>query len=167
HRALECLSNHALHAAIAVSEATRQDWIRRTRLPADRVTTIHNGVAPATPRDRAAARQRLGLPPDGLILGSVGRLDYAKGFSDLIAATPVGGVPEDVAHGITGFLVPARDPQGFANSLRPLLTDPHLRSEMGRAAQHRVVQHFDVRTTVARTLDLYRDLLSLRAPQTL
>jgi glycosyltransferase involved in cell wall biosynthesis len=85
HRMLEHASNHALHTAIAVSQATRQDWLRRTRLAPARVITIHNGITvqPRTP-DRAAARQRLGLGPEALVVGGVGRLDHAKGFAFLI-----------------------------------------------------------------------------------
>ena len=90
HRALECLSNRCLHRAIAVSESTKEDWVRRTRLPPDRVVTIFNGVDPDAFRRRIGAdeaRARLGLPGDGaLLIGGVGRLDEAKGFADLIEA---------------------------------------------------------------------------------
>jgi len=90
HRALECLSNRCLHRAIAVSEATKEDWVQRTGLPADRVVTIPNGVDPDAFRRRvgtAEARARLGLPGDGtLLIGGIGRLDEAKGFADLIEA---------------------------------------------------------------------------------
>ena len=44
YRVIEHLSNHCLHKAIAVSEATKCDWLRRTHLSADRVVTIPNGV---------------------------------------------------------------------------------------------------------------------------
>ncbi|HEX4609794.1 MAG TPA: glycosyltransferase family 4 protein, partial [Urbifossiella sp.] len=89
YRLMEHLSNRCLDMGIAVSTETGRDWIRRTHLPAGRVVTIHNGIDPdrfGRRRPRAEARQRLGLPPDGLIVGGVGRLDEAKGFDYLIAA---------------------------------------------------------------------------------
>src|SRR4051812_33802148 len=63
HRALEFVSNQCLHAAIAVSDDTGRDWIRRTCLAPRRVITIRNGIdadkcAPIV--DRAAARKRFG-----------------------------------------------------------------------------------------------------------
>lgn len=90
HRLLERLSNRCLHRAIAVSEATKADWVRRTGIPPGRVVTIPNGVDPDAFRRRvskAEARARLGLPREGgVLIGGVGRLDEAKGFADLIEA---------------------------------------------------------------------------------
>src|SRR5205823_3773712 len=89
HRTLECVSNHCLDAAIAVSEATGRDWARRTRLPPGRIVRIYNGIdASRFERrcDHAEARQRLGLPTEGIVIGGVGRLDEAKGFRFLLDA---------------------------------------------------------------------------------
>jgi glycosyltransferase involved in cell wall biosynthesis len=89
HRALECVSNHCLDAAIAVSEATGRNWMRRTRLPPARIVRIYNGIdASKFERscDRGEARRRLGLPDDGTVIGGVGRLDEAKGFRFLLDA---------------------------------------------------------------------------------
>lgn len=90
YRFLEQLSNRSLHRAIAVSAATKADWVGRTDLPPGRVVAIHNGVdlghfAPGG--DRGAARRGLGLPNDGrLLIGGVGRLEPAKGFAHLVRA---------------------------------------------------------------------------------
>jgi glycosyltransferase involved in cell wall biosynthesis len=89
HRALEWISCHSLHRAIAVCEATRRDWIERTGLAADRIVTIYNGIDPdkfRPGRSRVAARARLGLPVEAIVLGGLGRLDPIKGFADLIDA---------------------------------------------------------------------------------
>lgn len=89
HRMIEWVSNRCLHHAIAVSEATKQDWVRRTRIAEDKVTTIHNGVCPDKYRRRIPhhdAKQRLGLSSDSVVIGAVGRLDHAKGHADLIDA---------------------------------------------------------------------------------
>jgi glycosyltransferase involved in cell wall biosynthesis len=78
---------------IAVSHANEIDQVRFMGLPAERVTTVHNGiVVSATPPDRVAAHQQLcaelGLPADSLLIGGVGRLSLQKGFSRLVAAIP-------------------------------------------------------------------------------
>ena len=89
HRLLETVSNRCLDTAIAVSAATKSDWQQRTHISADRVVTIHNGIDPEKFRRRQnkdSARRELGLPLDGLIVGGLGRLDEAKGFTYLLDA---------------------------------------------------------------------------------
>jgi glycosyltransferase involved in cell wall biosynthesis len=90
YRTLEFVSNQCLHAAIAVSDATGREWIRRTRIAPRRVVTIRNGINPgnrSAASDQTAARQKLGLPTgDALIVGGVGRLDAVKGFDILLSA---------------------------------------------------------------------------------
>jgi glycosyltransferase involved in cell wall biosynthesis len=90
HRSLEWYSNRCLHKAIAVSEATKRGWMRRTGIPDDRVVTIHNGIDPdhfRRTKSKLAARSSLGLPCEAIIIGGLGRLDAAKGFAYLIEAT--------------------------------------------------------------------------------
>jgi glycosyltransferase involved in cell wall biosynthesis len=72
----------------------------------------------------------------------------------------VGGVPEVIVPGETGFLVPPRDPASLAAGLRPLLADAALRDRMGSAGRERVVRHFHERDMVRRTVQVYRDLLA-------
>lgn len=89
HRALENISNRCLHHAVAVSEATKKDWIQRTRISGKRITTVHNGVDPErfkTRLHRDEARQSLGLSSSSLLVGGVGRLDTAKGYEFAIRA---------------------------------------------------------------------------------
>jgi len=96
YRVLEYLSNHCLGRAIAVSASAGEHWARRTRLPARRIVTIRNGIDPARFSRRLPpeeARRRLGLPAAGApVIGSVGRLDPVKGYSDLLRA--VAGLAE-------------------------------------------------------------------------
>ena len=89
HRSLEWYSNRCLHKAIAVSEATKRDWMRRTGIADHRVVTIHNGIDPQDFRrtqSKECARASLGLPADALVIGGLGRLDAAKGFTFLLEA---------------------------------------------------------------------------------
>jgi glycosyltransferase involved in cell wall biosynthesis len=75
----------------------------------------------------------------------------------------VGGVPEVIAPGETGFLVAPRDPAALAAGLRPLLADPVLRGRMGSAGRERVTRHFHERDMVRQTVGVYRDLLGGRS----
>jgi glycosyltransferase involved in cell wall biosynthesis len=89
HRALEHLSNHCLHRCIAVSGETGRIWCQRTRLSTSRVATIHNGINPEQFQRQLsapAARTQLGVPPEALLLGCVGRLHPDKGFGYLLDA---------------------------------------------------------------------------------
>ena len=73
---------------IAVSEALRRTY-ERLGVPAERFTTIPNGVRPRGPGlGRSAARDALGLAPDDLVVMTVGRLTRMKGQRYLVDAVP-------------------------------------------------------------------------------
>ena len=241
HRLLEIVSNRCLDTAIAVSHATKRDWLKRTHMPAERIVTIHNGIDAEKfhrRQSREAARAALGLPNAGLIVGGIGRLDEAKGFEYLLDAaarlssefpnlfvaiagdgpmrksleaeavrlgianrvqflgfqsdvqlvldsldvfalpslcealpyalleamatelpvvgSAVGGVPEVIVPGMTGFVVQPKDSDRLAASLHTLLKDAELRVRMGIAGRERVVRNFHERDMVRKTIGLYR-----------
>ncbi|MGC8839709.1 MAG: glycosyltransferase, partial [Anaerolineae bacterium] len=54
-------------------------------------------------------------------------------------ATAVGGVPDMVADGETGFVVPPGDPEALAERISRLLKDEALRHRMGAAARERAL----------------------------
>jgi glycosyltransferase involved in cell wall biosynthesis len=74
-------------------------------------------------------------------------------------ATRVGGTPEAVEEGVTGLLVPTRDPARLAEALLRLNSDHDLAARMGVAGHRRVEQHFDVRTMVSKYETLYERTL--------
>jgi glycosyltransferase involved in cell wall biosynthesis len=59
-----------------------------------------------------------------------------------VIATPNTGAEELIEDGVTGFIVPARDPAAAAARLQQLDEDPELRHEMGRRARARVADGF-------------------------
>jgi glycosyltransferase involved in cell wall biosynthesis len=61
-----------------------------------------------------------------------------------LVATRVGGIPELVADGGNGFLVPTRTPAEIAQRVMQLLEDPALRARMGAAGRQAAEQKFDL-----------------------
>jgi glycosyltransferase involved in cell wall biosynthesis len=75
-----------------------------------------------------------------------------------VVATRVGDIPRVVEDGVTGILVPPREPEMLAEALATLLADPELRRRMGAAGRRRVEEHFTAARAVARIDELYRQL---------
>ena len=90
-----------------------------------------------------------------------------------VVATATGGIPEVVADGVTGLLVPIEqvtdgsgaplDPAKFeadlAAALTSVLSDPARAHAMGLAGRKRAVEHFAWPAIAGRTVELYRSLL--------
>jgi glycosyltransferase involved in cell wall biosynthesis len=74
----------------------------------------------------------------------------------------VGGIPEMIVSGETGLLVPPRDPESLAASLRSMLLDPSLRRRMGEAARQRCESMFSLDPHVYAVLKEYANLLTRR-----
>ena len=79
-----------------------------------------------------------------------------------VVASSVGGVPELVADGETGLLVPPGDPAAMAAALGRLLEDVDLRRRLGAAGRDRALRCFDVRTQRRAHLDCYARELTRR-----
>lgn len=77
-----------------------------------------------------------------------------------VIGSAVGGITYTLADGVTGFLVPPRDPAALAQRLYQLLTQPELRIQMGKAARARVEQEFTWSTVGVRTAALYKQVLA-------
>jgi type III pantothenate kinase len=68
-----------------------------------------------------------------------------------LVGSAVGGLLDSVEDGVTGRLVPPRDPVALAAAVREVLADPALAREWGRAARVRAVERFDWSVVAART----------------
>jgi glycosyltransferase involved in cell wall biosynthesis len=223
----------------AVSASVRDFCVSHIGLPADKLVVIPNGVElpEGPPASSEATRIELGLPPDGLVIGAVTRLDPVKGVDFLIralvqvdevilvivgdgteraalkvladdlgvasrihwaghrcdvpnllpafdlfvqpslhegmpntvleamaaglpvVATAVGGTPDVVVDGVTGFLTAPYDPGGLAEAITNLLHKPDLRRRMGQAGKEHVEQYFGIKETVRQVETLYETLL--------
>jgi glycosyltransferase involved in cell wall biosynthesis len=76
-----------------------------------------------------------------------------------VVSTLVGGIPELVLDGSTGFLVPANHPGKLAEALSKLIRDPALRKSFGEAGRRRVEESFTIRRKLEATDRAYRGLL--------
>jgi glycosyltransferase involved in cell wall biosynthesis len=79
-----------------------------------------------------------------------------------VVATKVGGIPEQIDDGITGFLTAPRDPNEMALRIEQLLIDKDLRDEMGAQATQSAVSRFDLKQQVKTYLNWYREILTKR-----
>lgn len=77
-----------------------------------------------------------------------------------VVATRVGGNPELVVDGVTGYLVPPGDVPAFASRTVKLLLDRDLRERMGEEARHHVERYFSLSNVASRYLEIYEGLLS-------
>ena len=66
----------------------------------------------------------------------------AGACSKPVIATRVGGLPEIVEDGRTGYLVEAQSPAALADAVRRLVANPEQRTQMGEAARERIVSQF-------------------------
>lgn len=85
----------------------------------------------------------------------------AMGQGTPAVVTAVGGSPELVEHGRSGYVVPPNDVAELSSALDKLL-DEQTCKDMGAMAQQRIQTHFDVRDTVERNWALYQELLNER-----
>jgi len=76
-----------------------------------------------------------------------------------VVATKVGGVPELVEDGVTGFLVPPKDPGALTEALQKLIADPELRRRMGEAGREKALQEFTLDRMLRETEKVYREVL--------
>ena len=75
-----------------------------------------------------------------------------------VVASRIGGLPDIVIDGETGFLVPPGDPLALQNAMQCLLDDPVRREHMGAMAKQRIVE-FQAKTVVPRIEEVYQEVL--------
>ena len=76
-----------------------------------------------------------------------------------VAGSRTGGIPEVVADGETGLLVPPDDPPALAEALNALLRDPARARAMGQAGRKRAIAEFGWPAIAAQTAELYAELV--------
>ena len=82
----------------------------------------------------------------------------AMAFGVPVVATSAGGIPEAVVDGVTGRLVPPRDPDALAAALVDALENAARREAWGRAGRRRFEERFTADRMVEATLAVYAEL---------
>jgi L-malate glycosyltransferase len=98
------------------------------------------------------------LPSSSESLSNVIMESMAAGVP--VVAAKVGGNPELVQNGKTGFLFTPGDERQFAAVLETLVTQPELRKQLGSSARSRAQAEYAIPQVRDRYQDLYRSLLA-------
>jgi glycosyltransferase involved in cell wall biosynthesis len=72
-----------------------------------------------------------------------------------VVASNVGGIPEMIEDGVTGLLVPPRDPAALAAAIIRLLTDHPLADTLGRAEHDLVHDRFCIELMINSVGSIY------------
>jgi glycosyltransferase involved in cell wall biosynthesis len=122
-------------------------WLGPQKDVAFLLRTAHIACQPSTYRE--------GLPKSALEA-------MAAGLP--LVATDIPGCREAVVDGVTGFLVPPRDPSALAAALAKLIADADLRARFGAAGRTRAEEHFADPIICAATLLVYDRLCARSHP---
>ena len=81
-----------------------------------------------------------------------------------VVASAVGGIPDKVLPGETGFLVPPGNEQALADKLKWMWAHPQARAEMGRRGSRLAAEQFSWQRVAAQTEELFATLAAEHAP---
>lgn len=121
-------------------------WLGARKDIAALLAGAHIAVQPSTYRE--------GLPKSALEAMAAGKP---------LVATDIPGCREAVQDGVTGFLVPPRDPVALAEAIKKLIASPELRQKFGAAARRRAEAEFADPVICAQTLLVYAALCPERS----
>ena len=76
-----------------------------------------------------------------------------------VIGSEVGGIKSTVVDGLTGFLIPSRDPRALAERLAQLHADPALALRMGEAGLRRAYRHYTWRAVAQQAAAVYAAVL--------
>jgi len=97
------------------------------------------------------------------LLPSIYEAVSLSGLESLACGTPVigtnvGGIPEFIKNGKTGFLVEPKSSQAIADAANRMLDTPELLSQMRRDCREFVVSDFSWRSVAKKTIAYYESL---------
>ena len=89
-----------------------------------------------------------------------GVIPTAYGFEKPVVVTDVGSIPEIVEDGVTGFIVPPRNPEALAEALVKLLKDEDLRREMGKNAYKKLKRDLSWDKIAEKVIEVYKEAIN-------
>ena len=76
-----------------------------------------------------------------------------------VLATLVGGLPDLIEDGVSGSLVPPKDPRALADGIARFMTDPNWRRRLAAGGRDRVVSRFSSKFVASGLVEIYRETL--------
>jgi glycosyltransferase involved in cell wall biosynthesis len=83
----------------------------------------------------------------------------AMAYGKPIIATRIGGLPEQIDDGVTGFLIEPGNSNQLMERLAVLMSDKELRKRMGKAARDKLEKEFSFDRHLSKLIQIYKDLL--------
>lgn len=83
-------------------------------------------------------------------------IQEAQAMNLPVLISDVGGMPEGIIDGVTGFVLPENDLEAFADKIIWLANNPEKRKEMGQAGRQFVSERYDIEKLNHQLLTLYR-----------
>ena len=91
-----------------------------------------------------------------------GVIPTAYGFKKPVVVTNVGSIPEIVDDGVTGFIVPPKNPEALADAIVKLLKDEKLRRQMGENAYKKLKTDLSWDNIAEKTIRVYEKAIENR-----
>ena len=85
----------------------------------------------------------------------------AQGAQIPVVATSVGAIPDVLENGVTGILIPPKDPQAIAEAIIMILSDKQLASGIAKKGFERVRDNFSSEKMASKYLLIYKELIEL------
>ncbi|NQE52738.1 Trehalose synthase, partial [ANME-1 cluster archaeon GoMg3.2] len=89
-----------------------------------------------------------------------GVIPTAYGFKKPVVVTKVGSIPEIVDDGLTGFIVPPKNPEALADAIIKLLKDEKLRKKMGENAYKKLKTDLSWDKIAEETIEVYKKAIN-------
>ena len=86
----------------------------------------------------------------------------AMGAGLPVVASRVGGVPDLVREGVTGFMISSDDAEGYAQRILSLLEDDQLRKQLGANGRSFATKHLNKNTILSQLERVYREVLNYK-----
>ena len=79
-----------------------------------------------------------------------------------VVVSNIGGLPEVVEDGVSGFVVEPRNPQQTADAIEKLILDDELRNRIGKNGRDRVKKLYDWNDNVNQMINIYKEIINVK-----
>ena len=156
HILLEAFRSVPENVRLVLMAAGPASWLDTLRSKADDRTVIYDNASHSLVMT-AWKRSLLGVVPSLWPDPCPTVAFEAMSYSKPVVASAIGGLPEIVADGETGILVPPGDAGLLGQAIGRLIENEALRLEMGRKGRERFRQEFSAEVVVPKIEEAYLD----------